>query len=164
MRSDRPCIPRGPRSRRTRRSRPHDCRWPPRPHRDRRLPGAADPPRSGGTALSVSDAAMVNGMRRLGRLEGVSAAPEGGAALAALDQLVASETIRSHDVVVLLNTGGALKYLDVLAQSLSASATPSRNRFSHQTTRQSRVRFRRRRSRRSGRSSSSLPHLQGAQR
>ena len=41
---------------------------------------------SGGTALSVSDAAMVDGMRRLGRLEGISAAPEGGATLAALDR------------------------------------------------------------------------------
>ncbi len=69
---------------------------------------------SGGTALSVSDAAMVDGMRRLGALEGVSAAPEGGAALAALDQLVAAGTIAPDDVVVLFNTGGALKYLGVL--------------------------------------------------
>jgi threonine synthase len=70
---------------------------------------------SGGTALSVTDAAMVEGMRRLGALEGVSAAQEGGAALAALDQLVAAGTIASSDLVVLFNTGGALKYLDVLS-------------------------------------------------
>ena len=37
---------------------------------------------SGGTALAVSDADMVAGMRELGRREGISAAPEGGAALA----------------------------------------------------------------------------------
>jgi threonine synthase len=66
---------------------------------------------SGGTALSVSDDAMVDGMRRLGRFEGVSAAPEGGAALAALDQLVAAGQIAPNDLVVLFNTGGALKYL-----------------------------------------------------
>lgn len=69
---------------------------------------------SGGTALSVSDAAMVDGMRRMGRLEGISAAPEGGATLAALDALVASGQIGRDELVVLFNTGGALKYLEVL--------------------------------------------------
>jgi len=69
---------------------------------------------SAGTAVTVTDAAMVEGMRRIGRLEGVSAAPEGGAALAALDQLIAAGTIHRDDLVVLFNTGGALKYLDVL--------------------------------------------------
>jgi threonine synthase len=69
---------------------------------------------SGGTALAVSDAAMVAGMLELGKLEGVSAAPEGGAALAALERLVANGRIKSHESVVLFNTGGALKYLDVL--------------------------------------------------
>jgi threonine synthase len=44
-------------------------------------------------------------------MEGISAAPEGGAALAALDALVASGQVRADDVVVLFNTGGALKYL-----------------------------------------------------
>jgi threonine synthase len=69
---------------------------------------------SGGTALGVSDAAMVEGMRRLGRSEGISAAPEGGAALAALDTLVARGAVGRDEVVVLFNTGGALKYLGVL--------------------------------------------------
>jgi threonine synthase len=67
-----------------------------------------------GTAVAVTDHAMVDGMRRLGRLEGISAAPEGGAVLAALDGLVASGQIKADDLVVLFNTGGALKYLDVL--------------------------------------------------
>ena len=69
---------------------------------------------SGGTALSVSDEAMIDGMRRMGRLEGISAAPEGGATLAALDALVASGQIGRDELVVLFNTGGALKYLEVL--------------------------------------------------
>jgi threonine synthase len=68
---------------------------------------------SGGTALAVSDAAMIDGMRRLGAREGVSAAPEGGATLAALDDLVAAGRIGRTDTVVLFNTGGALKYLEV---------------------------------------------------
>ena len=47
----------------------------------------------------------------MGRVEGVSAAPEGGAALAALDRLIADQRIGRDEVVVLFNTGGALKYL-----------------------------------------------------
>jgi threonine synthase len=69
---------------------------------------------SGGTALTVSDAAMVSGMLTLGSHEGISAAPEGGAALAALERLLADGLIKPHETVVLFNTGGALKYLDVL--------------------------------------------------
>jgi len=69
---------------------------------------------SGGTALAVSDEAMVAAMREMGRLEGVSAAPEGGAALEALRLLREAGRVGDDDVVVLFNTGGALKYLDVL--------------------------------------------------
>ncbi len=71
---------------------------------------------SGGTALAVPDAAMVEGMIAIGSTEGVSAAPEGGAALAALERLLEQGTIQRHESVVLFNTGGALKYLDVLPQ------------------------------------------------
>ncbi len=69
---------------------------------------------SGGTALVADDAEMVTAMLRLGSLEGISAAPEGGGALAAIQQLVSAGTIAPTDTVVLFNTGGALKYLDVL--------------------------------------------------
>jgi threonine synthase len=70
---------------------------------------------SGGTALAVSDASMVSAMRELGSREGISAAPEGGAALEALRMLLRDGLVQSSDTVVLFNTGGALKYLDVLA-------------------------------------------------
>jgi threonine synthase len=69
---------------------------------------------SGGTALAVPDAAMVEAMRELGAREGISAAPEGGAALQALKQLLADGRVRPDETVVLFNTGGALKYLEVL--------------------------------------------------
>ena len=69
---------------------------------------------SGGTAVAVSDVSMVEGMLEIGRLEGVSAAPEGGASLAALRVLQQSGQIKPSDTVVLFNTGGALKYLDAL--------------------------------------------------
>jgi threonine synthase len=70
---------------------------------------------SGGTAIAASDAQMVAGMRELGQREGISAAPEGGAALQALKVLLADGRVARTDTVVLFNTGGALKYLDVLA-------------------------------------------------
>ena len=69
---------------------------------------------SGGTALAVSDADMVQGMRDLGVWEGISAAPEGGAALHAVKILRADGRLKATDMVVVFNTGGALKYLDAL--------------------------------------------------
>jgi len=70
---------------------------------------------SGGTAVAVSDEDMVAGMLELGKREGISAAPEGGASLQALKRLVADGQVGADDTVVLFNTGGALKYLDVLS-------------------------------------------------
>jgi threonine synthase len=69
---------------------------------------------SGGAAIAVSDADMVRGMRDLGSREGISAAPEGGAALHAVRELVSQGAIRRDHRVVIFNTGGALKYVDVL--------------------------------------------------
>ena len=69
---------------------------------------------SGGTALASSDSDMVAGMRELGRREGISAAPEGGAALQAVKQLLRDGVVKPSDTVVIFNTGGALKYLDAL--------------------------------------------------
>ena len=70
--------------------------------------------KSGGTAVAVSDQAMVEGMRTLGTLEGISAAPEGAATLCALRELVTRKIISPDQSVVLFNTGGALKYLELL--------------------------------------------------
>jgi len=69
---------------------------------------------SGGTGVAVSDEQMVRDMLLIGSQEGVSAAPEGGAALSAIRQLVGTGRIKPHETVVLFNTGGALKYLDLL--------------------------------------------------
>jgi threonine synthase len=72
---------------------------------------------SGGTAIAVTDGEMVRGMRELGRREGISAAPEGGAALHAVKVLLQDGRMKRTDTVVVFNTGGALKYLDVLTGS-----------------------------------------------
>src|SRR5438034_9924240 len=70
---------------------------------------------SGGTALAVTDPSMVDGMLAIGKHEGISAAPEGGAAYVAIQQLAAQGAMKRDDTIVLFNTGGALKYLDVIA-------------------------------------------------
>jgi threonine synthase len=72
---------------------------------------------SGGTAVAVRDREMVAAMREIGAREGISAAPEGGAALHAVKTLVNDGRIKRSDKVVVFNTGGALKYLDVLGSA-----------------------------------------------
>ena len=65
-------------------------------------------------AMATTQFTVVEGMIDIGRHEGISAAPEGGAALVALRQLVATGQVTPEHSVVLFNTGGALKYLDAL--------------------------------------------------
>ncbi len=67
---------------------------------------------TGGTAVAVSDEAILEAQRMLGRLEGIFAAPEGAATLAALQQLVSQKWIKPDERVVLFNTGTGLKYVD----------------------------------------------------
>ena len=69
---------------------------------------------SGGTAVTVSDAEMVDGMVEMARTAGVFAAPEGGATLAAMRKLIEVGLILQDERVVLLVTGNAHKYLDML--------------------------------------------------
>jgi len=68
---------------------------------------------SGGTAVAVSDAALVAAQKRMARLEGIFACPEGGATLAALEKLLAAGRVSPEERIVLFNTGTGLKYPDV---------------------------------------------------
>lgn len=76
---------------------------------------------SGGTAVTVSDEEMVDGMAEMARMEGVFAAPEGGATLAAMRKLIERGVIGRDDRVVLLVTGNAHKYLDMLPAGMGAA-------------------------------------------
>jgi threonine synthase len=69
--------------------------------------------RSGGTAVSVSDAELTEAVREIGTAEGIFAAPEGAACLPALKQLLAQGKVDKEERVVLFNTGSGLKYLDL---------------------------------------------------
>ena len=65
---------------------------------------------SGGTALAVSDDALLEAGVRLASDEGIYAAPEGAACVAALEKLLASGFLKRTDRIVLYNTGSGLKY------------------------------------------------------
>jgi threonine synthase len=65
---------------------------------------------SRGTALSVSDSDLLDGVRELARYQGVSACPETGAVWKAAQRLVAEGWLKPHERVVLFNTGTGLKY------------------------------------------------------
>jgi threonine synthase len=70
--------------------------------------------KSGGVALAVTDDEIIDALRQWARVEGVFAAPEGAAALAAYRKLRAGSFFGRDDTVVLFNTGSGLKYLDVI--------------------------------------------------
>ena len=72
--------------------------------------------RSRGTAVAVSDAEIKDAFHDWARTEGIFAAPEGAASLAANRKLRSSGFLSEKDKVVLFNTGTGLKYLDVLNQ------------------------------------------------
>ncbi len=67
---------------------------------------------SGGCAVAVSDREAIDGGLELASAEGIFAAPEGGACVAALRKLFASGFLRSDERVVIYNTGSGLKYLE----------------------------------------------------
>jgi threonine synthase len=70
---------------------------------------------SRGTAVAVSDAAILTSQRELARAEGIFAAPEGAATLAALKVLIDQKWVSTSERIVLFNTGSGLKYLDYKA-------------------------------------------------
>ena len=81
---------------------------------------------SGGAAVAVSDAEMLDAARRWGTMEGIFPAPEGAAALAAYRKLLASHFFGPEDEVVLFNTGTGLKYLEAMAAPVQKKAPGSR--------------------------------------
>jgi threonine synthase len=65
---------------------------------------------SGGGAVAVSEEALCAGQRMLARAHGIDAAPEGGAAVAALEELAGRGEVGPRDRVVVFNTGAGWLY------------------------------------------------------
>jgi threonine synthase len=77
--------------------------------------------KSNGTAVAVTDEEITHCVLHWARVEGVFAAPEGAASLAAYRKLRASGFLKESDRVVLFNTGSGLKYIDVVSHSFPDS-------------------------------------------
>jgi threonine synthase len=65
---------------------------------------------SNGTTIAVTDKEMMDSANLIGRTQGIFASPEGGATLAAFEQLREKEWIGENEQVVLFNTGSGHKY------------------------------------------------------
>jgi threonine synthase len=73
---------------------------------------------SGGEAVPATDQEMLAACRDMAALEGIFAAPEGGAGLVATEKLVKQKKIRADEAVVLFNTGSGYKYLEAWKTAL----------------------------------------------
>jgi len=74
--------------------------------------------RSGGTAVAISDEDTLASLLEWSRNEGIFLCPEGAAATAAYDKLLASGFLKPSDEVVIFNTGTGLKYIDVISEAM----------------------------------------------
>ena len=65
---------------------------------------------SNGTAVTVSDDELLEGVRELSVHQGIYASPEGGAVWRAAEKLRGSGWLSPDESIVLFNTGSGLKY------------------------------------------------------
>ena len=88
----------------------------PKPYGDYIILGILE--KSGGKAISASDDAILASILDWAKNEGLFLSPEGAAATAAYDELIASGELTPDNKVVLFNTGAGLKYTDVTAEAM----------------------------------------------
>jgi threonine synthase len=74
---------------------------------------------SRGEAVAATDDQLMNACREIAGSEGILAAPEGGAGLAAIRTLVGGGKIAADETVVLFNTGSGYKYLEAWQTALA---------------------------------------------
>jgi threonine synthase len=77
--------------------------------------------KSNGTAVALSDEAILESVKDWASNEGILLSPEGAAATAAYDHLLKTGFLNASDRVVLFNTGSGNKYTDVLAEALGVT-------------------------------------------
>ena len=91
--------------------------------------------RSGGTAVAISDEEMLASMLDWARNEGMFLCPEGAAATAVYDKLIASGFLKPSDEVVIFNTGTGLKYIDVISKAMGITRAANGNNGANPTER-----------------------------
>jgi threonine synthase len=78
---------------------------------------------SGGTAIAVADAELIDAGIQLASEEGIFISPEGAACIVAAQKLLSDEFLKRDDQIVIYNTGSGLKYLE--AYSTRFPRTPA---------------------------------------
>ncbi|HEY4357422.1 MAG TPA: threonine synthase [Acidobacteriaceae bacterium] len=73
---------------------------------------------SGGSAVASDDAEILESILDWSKSEGLFLCPEGAAATAGYNKLLASGDIKLGERVVLFNTGAGLKYTDMVAEAM----------------------------------------------
>jgi threonine synthase len=84
---------------------------------------------SGGTAIAVSDEELLDSGVCLAAQEGIYAAPEGAACVAALKKLLANGFLKSTDRIVLYNTGSGLKYPEAYSTRFPRAAAGEQDKL-----------------------------------
>jgi threonine synthase len=84
---------------------------------------------SGGTAIAISDEDMMNAGVQLASDEGIYAAPEGAACVAAAQKLIASGFLKSTDRIVIYNTGSGLKYPEAYSTRFPRTASSEQDKL-----------------------------------
>jgi threonine synthase len=84
---------------------------------------------SGGTAIAVTDDEMLDAGIQLASEEGIFAAPEGAAGVAAAEKLLASGFLKPTDRVVLYNTGSGLKYSEAYSTRFTRAAAGEQDKL-----------------------------------
>jgi len=77
----------------------------------------------------VSDSDMLDAGIELASSEGIFAAPEGAACVAALKKLLANGFLKPSDRVVLYNTGSGLKYLEAYSTRFPREAAGEQDKL-----------------------------------
>jgi threonine synthase len=84
---------------------------------------------SHGTAIAVTDEEMLDAGIQLATDEGIYAAPEGAACVAAAQKLIASGFLQPADRIVLYNTGSGLKYPEAYSTRFPRAASGEQDKL-----------------------------------
>jgi len=84
---------------------------------------------SHGTAIAVTDEEMLDAGVQLASMEGIYAAPEGAACVAALAKLLANGFLQRTDRIVIYNTGSGLKYLEAYSTRFPRTASGEQDKL-----------------------------------
>jgi len=84
---------------------------------------------SGGTAVAVSDAELLDAGLELASEEGIFAAPEGAACVVAARKLLASGFLKADEQLVIYNTGAGLKYLEAYSTRFPRHAASEQDKL-----------------------------------